>query len=434
MMGAQKKICGILTQNKEVKNAAWIIICRIARMVIGLLLSIITARFLGPSNFGLINYGSAYVAFFTALCTLGLHSVIVKDFVDNGEKQGEILGTAVLLRVVASMLSVALITTIASIVDAGEKQTILVVICCSFGLVFQAFDTFNYWFQSRYESKVSSLASLVAYVVTSIYKIVLLISRKSVVWFACSTAVDYICIAVLLYIVYKRENGPSMTFSLKRAKFMLGRSYHYILAGMMSVIYGQTDKIMLKHMLDESSVGIYSLATSLCSLWTFVLAAIIESLYPTIIQLHANDNYANFEKKNRQLYAIVIYVSTFVGLMILLFGEWAIALLYGQEYIGAAAPLKVVAWYTIFSYLGVARNAWIVCENKQRYLKYMYFGAAVLNILLNLLMIPTWGAVGAAAASLITQVFTSIVIPYMIPAMRPNAKLMTEAFMLRKIR
>lgn len=429
-----RKIHGLLIGNKEVRNAVWIIACRIARMGVGFLLSIATARFLGPSNFGLINYGSAYVAFFSAVCTLGLHSVIVKNFVDYGDKQGEILGTAVLLRVAASILSVMLITTIVSVVDAGESRTITVVICCGLGLIFQSFDTFDYWFQARYESKVSSLASLVAYIVTSIYKIVLLILGKSVVWFACSIMVDYICIAILLYIVYKRKNGPRLTFSLDRAKTMLGKSYHYILAGMMSVIYGQTDKLMLKHMLDEASVGVYSLATSLCGLWTFVLVAIIDSIYPTIIQLYADKAYAQFEKKNRQLYAIVIYVSAFVGLMILLFGDWAIALLYGQEYIGAAAPLKIVAWYTIFSYLGVARNAWIVCENKQKYLKYIYFGAAVLNILLNLLMIPVWGAVGAAAASLITQVFTSIAIPYMIPAMRPNAKLMTEAFMLRKIR
>lgn len=420
--------------SKEAKNAGWIITGKLIQMVLSFVVSILTARYLGSSNFGIINYANAYVAFFTAFCTLGINSVIIKEFVDDPDRQGETLGSAIVLQTISSILSVIMIVGIVSIVDRDDSTIIWVAMLCSLSLVFQAVEAFNYWFQSRYASKTTAIATLIGYVVITFYKIILLLLKKDVLWFAASSAVDHACIAVLLYVAYRKAGGPRLSFSLNRAKGLLGRSYHYILSGMMVAIYGQTDKIMLKHMLDESSVGLYSLATSLCSFWTFVLVAIIDSIYPTIIQLYADKKYAQFEKKNRQLYAIVIYVSAFVGIMILLFGDWAIALLYGQEYIGAAAPLKVVAWYTIFSYLGVARNAWIVCENKQKYLKYMYFGAAVLNILLNLIMIPTWGAVGAAVASLITQVFTSVAIPYMIPAMRPNAKLMTEAFMLRKIR
>lgn len=423
-----------LRVSKEAKNAGWLISGKLIQMLLSFVVSVLTARYLGSSNFGIINYANAYVAFFTAFCTLGINSVIIKEFADAPEQQGETIGSAIGLRLISSVLSAVMIVAIVSIVDRNEHTTIVVALLCSVSLIFQAFDTFNYWFQSRYASKVTAIVTLVGYLVITVYKVILLILQKNVMWFSASAAVDYACIAALLYVAYRKSGGPKLAFSLKRGKMLLGKSYHYILSGMMVAIYGQTDKIMLKHMLDESAVGLYSLATSICGLWTFVLAAIIDSMYPTIIQLHAKKERVLFEKKNRQLYAIVIYVSVFVGVMFLLFGEWAIGLLYGQEYVGAAAPLKVVTWYTIFSYLGVARNAWIVCENKQKYLKYMYFAAAIINIVLNYLMIPHWGAVGAAAASLITQIFTSILIPYMIPAMRPNAKLMTEAFMLRKVR
>ena len=99
----------------------------------------------------------------------------------------------------------------------------------------------------------------------------------------------------------------------------------------------------------------------------------------------------------------------------------------------AVAPLKVVTWYTAFSYFGVARTAWMVCNDKQKYLKYMYIFAAILNIGLNLIFIPVWGAVGAAFASLVTQMFTSIVLPYCIKDLRPNAKLMLEAIILKDV-
>ena len=143
---------------------------------------------------------------------------------------------------------------------------------------------------------------------------------------------------------------------------------------------------------------------------------------------------AQFEKKNRQLYAIVIYISIFVAIMIILFGKFAIAILYGDAYLPAAEPLKIITWYTIFSYLGVARNAWIVCEDKQKYLKYMYLSAAIINIILNYVMIPVWGASGAAAASLITQICTSIILPCFIRELRPNVRLMLQAFFLRNIK
>ena len=141
-----------------------------------------------------------------------------------------------------------------------------------------------------------------------------------------------------------------------------------------------------------------------------------------------------YEKKNRQLYAIVFYVSTAVSVAFLILSEFVVKILYGEEYLPAADVLKVVSWYTAFSFLGVARNAWIVCENKQKYLKYIYGCAAVLNVVMNLILIPILGTIGAAVATLITQVLTSIILPFIIKELRPNAKLMIEAIMLRKIK
>lgn len=129
----------------------------------------------------------------------------------------------------------------------------------------------------------------------------------------------------------------------------------------------------------------------------------------------------------------MFYVSAAVSVVIALLGKYVIWLLYGQAYLPAAAPLRVITWYTAFSYLGVARNAWVVCEGKQRYLKYLYLSAAVINVVLNLLLIPGGGAVGAAAASLLTQAATILAAPMLIPAMRENTRLMLQAILLRDV-
>lgn len=428
-----KKLTTRFVNNKEAKNASWLIIGKIIQMVISFFISIITARYLGPSNYGIINYASAYVAFFTSLCTLGINSVIIKEFVDHPDEQGKAIGTTLALRLISSFLSSLMIIAVVAIIDKGEPITLLVTALCSIQLVFQILDIFNYWFQSRYESSKTAIATLIAYGVTSIYKIILLIQQKGVEWFAFASSVDLICLGLLLFIAYKKAGGPQLSYSREKAKELLSKSYHYILSGMMVAIYGHTDKLMLKHMLDETSVGYYALASSVNVMWVFVLQAIIDSIFPTIMRLY-NEDYTAYERKNRQLYAIVIYVSLFVAICFVAFGGLAIRILYGTEYLPAAEPLKIITWYTVFSYLGVSRNAWIVCENNQKYLKYMYFSAAIINILLNLLFIPLWGASGAAFASLLTQIFTSMVIPCFIKDMRPNVRLMVDAFLLKGIK
>ena len=420
-----------LLGNKEVKNAGWLIAGKVIQMVLSFFISILTARYLGPSNYGIINYSGAYVTFFSSICTLGINFVIVKDFFDDPDNHGEIIGTTLILRILASFFSSLTIIGIVAIVDKGEPVTLLVTALSSVQLIFHVCDTFSFWFQSRYESKVTAIATLIAYVITSAYKIVLLIQQKDVAWFALATSVDYFCLGVFLYLSYKRADGPGLSFSWAKGKSLLSRSYHYILSGMMVAIYGQTDKLMLKQMLDEASVGYYSLAASINVMWVFVLQAIIDSIHPTIMQYYNSGDVKAFERKNRQLYTIVFYVSVSVAVLFVLFGKIAVRILYGVEYLPAAEPLKIIAWYTGFSYLGVARNAWVICNNKQKYLKYMFVTAAIFNVILNYFLIPTWGANGAAVASLITQILTSLIIPAFIPDMRENVKLMIQALLLK---
>ena len=422
-----------VVNNKVAKNAGWIIAGRVANMICSFVVSLLVARYLGPSNFGLINYATAYTTFFASLCTLGINSVIVKEFVDYPDKEGESIGTSLLLRAISSLLSIFLIIVVSSILDHGERITILVVALCSFGLFFQIFDTFNYWYQAHLISKYSAIASSVAYVVMSAYKIYLLVTGKSVIWFAIATSVDYIVIAIILVYFYKKNNGPKLRVSRTRAKSILSKSCHFILAGLMVSIYGATDRLMLKHMLDESAVGYYSLAVSLCNIWVFVLSAIIDSLTPVILE-NAKSNKEKYVKLNKQLYSIVFYVSFFVSICFIIFGKIAIRILYGEAYLPATGPLYVITWYVAFSYLGVARNPWIVTENMEKYLVFIYLGAAVSNVILNAALIPSFGTIGAAIASLVTQISTIVVFPLFIKGMRPNVKLMVDAILLRDIR
>lgn len=420
-----------ILKNRVIKNAGWIIAGRVYHMLLAFLVGLLTARYLGPSNFGLINYAATYTSFFASFCTLGINSIIVKNFMDHPDEEGETIGSAIALRTISSVLSVIMMVCITLIADKGETTTHIVVFLCGIGVIFQVMDTLECWFQSRLESKYSAVATVISYTVVSVYKIWLLMTGKSVEWFAISTSIDYMVVAIVLAYIYRKHNGPKFKCSIHKAKELFLSSYHFILAGLMVSIYGSTDKFMLKQMLDESEVGFYSTAVSICNIWVFLLSAVIDSLYPVILQ--SFEDKMLFNRKNKQLYAIVFYLSVSVSLILSLLASPIIKILYGNAYDPAAAPLRIITWYTAFSYLGVARNAWIVSYSKQNYLKYLYVGAAITNVLLNAIFIPLWGASGAAFASLLTQMSTILFFPTFIKDLRPNVKLMIDAVLLKDV-
>lgn len=422
-----------MLKNKTAKNAGWMIGEKIIQMLISLIVSLLTARYLGPSNYGLINYAMSFVAFLASFCTLGINSLLVKELVDRPEKEGEVLGTALVLQGISSLLSAMTIVSVVSIIDRDEPTTIMVVALCSLGLIFKIFGTFNYWFQRHLRSRFTAVATLIAYITTAIYRVVLMISGQDVTLFALATSVDYVVLAVMLLIFYKKCEGQRIGFSWAYGKELLSRSKHFILAGLMVSIYGQTDKLMLKQMLDVTQTGFYSTATAVNSMWCFVLSAIIDSMYPSIMEAHKSGDERLFKKKNRQLYAIVFYISMAAAIAINILAEPVIYILYGEVYLPAAMPLRIVSWYTAFSYLGVARNAWIVSKNKQRYLVVLYLAAAVINVALNCLLIPLLGVSGAAIASLAAQMLTGFVLPFFIKELRDNAKLMLQGIFLKDL-
>ncbi len=419
-------------KNRIVKNAGWLMIGRVIHMILSFVIGLLTARYLGPANFGVLNYAGAYTTFFMAFCTLGINSVIVKNFVDHPEESGETIGTTIVLRLISSFMSIGVIVGIVSIVDKGDKVTVLVVFLYSLSLLFQVFDTFNYWFQSKLMSKYYAIATLISYSIASAYKVLMLALNMSVEWFAVANSVDIGIVAVIMYIIYRKKGGPGFSVSYRKAKELLSVSCSYILSGLMVAIYAATDKVMLKHMLDESSVGFYSLAVSIATVWTFVLAAIIDSMNPSIMEYHNTDK-RRYLIMNKRLYALVFYISILASAIICVIAPVFIRVVYGEAYLPAVGPLRIVVWYVAFSYLGVARNAWIVCERKQKYLKYIYLSSALINVVLNFLLIPLIGTLGAALASLLTQIATVFGVPAIIRPLRPNTKMMLDAILLRDV-
>ena len=412
-------------KSKVIRNASWIIICRVVQSLLGLVISMLTARYLGPSNYGLINYAASVVAFVVPIMQLGLNNIMVQEIVDSQDSEGTILGTATIMSFCSSLFCVAGVICFSLIANYGERETIVVVALYSVLLICQSIELVQYWFQAKYLSKYTSLTMLAAYVVVSIYKIFLLATGKSVYWFAISNAFDYFIIAVVLLFLYKRLGGKSFHFSRVTAKRMFQKSKYYIISGLMVTVFAQTDRIMLKLMIDNTAAGYYSAAVACSGLTGFVFSAIIDSARPSIFESKKISEKA-FEKNVSRLYSVIIYLSLAQSVLMTLFASVIIRILYGQQYLPAIPALQIVVWYTTFSYMGAVRNIWMLAEEKQKYLWTINLTGALANVVLNYCLIPYLGIIGASLASLITQFFTNVFIGYVFKPIKDNNRIMAN--------
>lgn len=416
----------MITSNRSIKNATWIIFCRVIQALLNLFVTMLMARFYGPSNYGLLNYAASVVAFVAPFMKLGFSTTLVQEIVEFPKEEGKTLGTALTMNLISSFLSIGGVAAFVSIANAGERATLVTCLLYSINLPFHALEMIQYWFQAKLKSKYTSITMLAAYIVVSIYRIILLLLGKNIYWFALSQAIDYCIISTILIIIYYKIGGSKLSIDWQRGKQMLNKSKYYILSSLMITIFAQTDKVMLKTMLGDEVTGFYSAAATCAGMTSFVFSAIIDSAQPVILAAKKTGQ-QEFEKGMTALYSIVIWLALIQSLIVTVFAGLITRILYGAEYYPSAGILQLLVWYTAFSYIGSARTIWILGEGKHHLLWKLNLAGVLTNVFLNAILIPRWGAMGAALASLVTQFFTNVFIGFIVPSLRVNNKLILLA-------
>lgn len=414
-----------MIKNRTVQNAKWIIGCKILQSVLQLVVSMLSARYLGPSNYGLINYAASLVAFMVPVMQLGLRATLVQECVATPEREGRIMGTSLVLSLISGVACMVGISTFALVSSAGEPVTVLVCVLYSTQLLFQALETMQCWFQAKLLSKYSSLAMLGAYMAMSAYRIWLLATGKNVYWFALSHAVEYCVVGVAMLVICRKIAGQKLVFSLSLGKELLSRSKHYILANMMLTVFQSTGPVLLKLLISDAENGFYTTAGACTSIPAFVFLAILDSARPTILESRKQSREA-FEKNMARLYAVMIWLAVAQSVCFALLAKPIIWVLYGNAYFAAIPALQILVWNLPFSYMGSARNIWILGEGKHSLLWKINLYGAGFNVLVNVVLIPLWGACGAALATVLTQIFTNFLLGFMMKDMRPNNRLILK--------
>lgn len=404
----------------------------IYQMLLSLVVGVASARYLGPSNYGIINYAASYISFFTIACALGLEGVAVKEMIGNRGSEGVILGSSIAMRLVAGALSMAAVYIIVAAVNPGDRVLLIVAFLQSTVLIFNAFHIIDIWYQSLLRSKVSSVIKCAAYTAMSAYKVWLLVTGKSVEWFAFATSLDALIIALLFLAAYKRDGRHRLRVDMDTGRRLLGLSYHLIISGIMAVAYNQMDRLMIGKMIGQTHVGYYSAASVICHMWLFVPQALSNSARPLIMEMKGK-NEALYIRRIKQVTGATLWMGIAFAAVMTVFSRFIINVLYGEDYAEARGPLMLMVWSTVFSALSYTRSTWMICEGRQRYVKQILFIGLAVNLVLNSIGIPLIGMNGAAAATLATELICCLAAPLLFKDTREYVGYLLDSFNLVKL-
>lgn len=386
-------------------NTAWLFADRILRMVGGLLVGVWVARYLGTQQYGLFNYALAFASLFTPIFTLGLDDVVVRHLVREKSNKAEIIGTTFGLKLIGGIVSVFIAAGIIFFQEQDTTLTMWLVIILAMTGVFRATDTIDLWFQSQVQSKYSVIAKNIAYLFSTILKVVLILTKASLLAFAWVTLAEIIMAAISLVAIYQVKGGFQFSdwrWNFSTARNLLRESFPLIFSGFTILIFMKVDQIMLGQMKGDSEVGIYSAAVRISELWYFIPSAIVSSVAPAIYTAKERSDDLYY-KRITQLLRLLTYISLAIAIPMTFFSTNLVLIMFGSEYAAAGSILAVHIWTSVFVFMGLATLPWFIAEGLNHVSLGKTLLGAILNVILNFLLIPQYAGIGAAYATIISQ-------------------------------
>ncbi|HEY0177826.1 MAG TPA: flippase [Pedobacter sp.] len=415
--------------NKYFKNTGWLMFGKVLSMVV----NIVIARYLAAASFGDLSFADAFTTIVAAVGALGLDTFIIREIINEPHKKDEILGTSLFMRLLVNALLIPLTLGIYLLfhryADKPGDPLTWIVLILAFASFFKSFNVIDSYFQSQVASKYVVKVQNICVVLSAVLKILLVVFHMPLIWFAASLTFDSLSLSAgLVYMYHKR--GYSLlnwSFSRSRASALLKQSFPLILSAVMVSIYMKIDQVMLKDA-GSAEVGIYSAAARISEAWYFIPVAIVTSVFPAIIHARKTD-LERYTKRLKNLYDLLVFISLPVALVISFLGTGIIHLLYGDAYQGAGQMLSIHIWSGIFVFLGSASSQYLLAEGYTMISFQRTALGAVVNILLNLWLIPKYGGIGASIATLVACFISAFYILF-IPRTRQQGVMMLKSLFL----
>ncbi|MEG4571933.1 flippase [Microcoleus sp. N3A4] len=413
-------------------NLVWLLTDQILQMGLRLLVGVWVARYLGPTQFGLLNYAHALVSLFAPAAAMGLGTLVVRDIARDPECEEETLGTAFVIQLTGGIITLLLAVTAISLLNPKDSLTLWLVGIVAAGTMFQSFETINFWFQSQLQSKYTDVAKNSVSLLVAGISIGLIQVQAPLIAFAWVSLAEVALGGLAIALVYQSRgnNFKLWRVSWQRGKQLLQESRPLVLSSLAILFYSKIDLIMLGSV-DKTELGYYVVAVKLSETCDFLPLIIASSIYPKLAQLRET-NYAEYLKKIQIYSDTMLFLWLGVAVPISLLAPFIVQTLYGEQYAASAGVLSIYVWAQLGSNFWIARNTYFALEGQLQYNLYLTVAGSIFNIVLNSLLIPQYGALGATVATLITYFYVSILVNFYIKELKPFASLILGSLNLYK--
>ncbi|KPU52965.1 polysaccharide biosynthesis family protein [Pseudomonas fluorescens] len=361
----------------------------------------------------MLSYVLAISTFILCVARLGMDAVLIRELVNNPEKNKQLMGTAFWLMLLAALACYIVAALGISLMDEVSSIKIYAYIV-SASAFFTSFLVIDYFFQSQIKAKYSAICKTLALLLMSLAKLGLIFAGAELFWFAIASLLDHVVLAafLLLAIIRTREIEFLRHFNLIDAMSMLRSSWPMVLTAVASMVFMRIDQVMIRSMLGLHELGIYSAAVKVYESWIILPYVITISLLPAIIKLKQGDE-QNYHRKLCQLFRAVIWLSVLAAIIISLFSTPIMTIAFGSQYTQSASVLSIVMWTAVFASMSSVSARYFNAENMEKKIALRTAVAAVVNIILNLLLIPQYGIEGAAIATFCCILFTAYLMDWL---------------------
>lgn len=387
---------------KYFQNMGWMFISRIFVMAVGFLIGIYLARYLGPSNYGLLNYAISFVGLFSFLASLGVETITNRELIKNPENKDRIIGTSFYLKLVGSVVAI-LIIFISSKFTTNDAMLLGIIWMYSITYIFTTFNIIDVFFQSQALSKYPSIVMIVVGIISAILKIAVILLHYGIIWITAIYVIESVLTALgfLYFFVFKGNSFKEWVFDKNIATMILKDSWPLMLTTVAIGIYMKIDQVMIKNILGNESAGIYAVAVKLSEFWYFIPSLICVSIFPAIVNAKKINNEL-YNNRLIKLYSIMFWFSFLIAIATTMFAHLIVYILFGTQYLGAVTTLKIYVWAGVAVSLSAGLSQYLIAENYTKISAISTIVGAILNVLLNIVLIPLYGIEGAAFATLIS--------------------------------
>jgi O-antigen/teichoic acid export membrane protein len=394
---------------KYFKNTGWMLAARTVSFVTSFFTVAIVARYLGPENLGKLDYAQSFVAIISVFASLGIDQILYRDLINNPEKEKEFLGTAIISKLIFGILSF-IVSIIISIAIGDDSILTLLIAICALSFIINPIGSVGILFNAKVKAKYSAQMTIFLALFIPVLKILVVFLDKGIIFFTSIIFIETLISTLWSIYIYKsRFNGNIFhwTFHWEIFKKLLSDSWPLLLAGFSGYVYAKIDQVLILHYIDSATVGIYGVAVKLTQIWAFLPGLIIGSMFPAIVNAKKID-FLLYAKRFRNLTGITVGITALIALPLFMFAPSIIRIIFGQDYIGAVPILRIYLWTSIAITFVVLVQHYFIAENFSRIFLYTSIIGATTNVILNIILIPNYGAIGSAWGTMISYMMVVI--------------------------